>query len=323
MSFVIVEAANENKRIDSTESLLTALPLASKGDHSAENVNATIEEQIPHDVDMDISNKGSDCTLTPLGYLVDGRINCGYTSPEIELQNYDLRAQASNLDKIIHPPMTQANTLQAISYPRLQMDRGGGGGGSPNTLQGLQKQASSDLDDDKDKSEDKDDKYKIFTGKERAISDIGADYMRVNGAIGSFKQLQKPTSMQSLPTSSKMSYTSEDAGVALVTGVEFQPERTPKHVRQKPNVGYRLGRRKALYEKRKKISDYCLVFGMFGIVAMIVETELTMANVYNKDSAYSICIKCLISISTVILLGLILAYHALEVQVRKGYILKV
>ena len=31
---------------------------------------------------------------------------------------------------------------------------------------------------------------------------------------------------------------------------------------------------------------------------------------------YSVCIKCLISIPSVILLGLILAYHALEVQVR-------
>ena len=287
MSFVIVEAANENKRIDSTESLLTDLPLASKGDPTIKHVKPISEEQTAHDVEMDISNKSSDCTLTPLGSLIDGRINCGYTSPEIELQNYDLRPDVTNLDKINHPPMTQANSLQAISYPRLQMDRGGGGGGSPYTLQGIQKQMSSDLDDEKDRGDDRDDRFKHVTGppvKEHAISDIGADYMRVNGAIGSFKQLQKPTSMQSLPTSSKMSYTSEDAGVALVTGVEFPPERTPKHVRQKPNVGYRLGRRKALYEKRKKISDYCLVFGMFGIVAMIIETELTMAGVYNKVS---------------------------------------
>ena len=281
MSFVIVEAANENKRIDSTESLLTDLPLASKGDPTVNDVKAITEEHAQQDVEMDISNK----TLTPLGSIVDGRINCGYTSPEIELQNYDLRPDVNNLDKITHPPMTQANSLQAISYPRLTMDRGGGGGGSHHTLQGIQKQMSADLDDGGDRGDDKEERFKQVGGvaiREHALSDIGADYMRVNGAIGSFKQLQKPTSMQSLPTSSKMSYTSEDAGVALVTGVEFPPERTPKHVRQKPNVGYRLGRRKALYEKRKKISDYCLVFGMFGIVAMIIETELTMANVYDK-----------------------------------------
>ena len=285
MSFVIVEAANENKRIDSTESLLTDLPLASKGDPTVNDVKAITEEHAQQDVEMDISNK----TLTPLGSIVDGRINCGYTSPEIELQNYDLRPDVNNLDKLTHPPMTQANSLQAISYPRLTMDRGGGGGGSHHTLQGIQKQMSADLDDGGDRGDDKEERFKQVGGvaiREHALSDIGADYMRVNGAIGSFKQLQKPTSMQSLPTSSKMSYTSEDAGVALVTGVEFPPERTPKHVRQKPNVGYRLGRRKALYEKRKKISDYCLVFGMFGIVAMIIETELTMANVYDKVSQF-------------------------------------
>ncbi|GAB1606023.1 small conductance calcium-activated potassium channel protein 1 [Argonauta hians] len=143
--------------------------------------------------------------------------------------------------------------------------------------------------------------------------------MRVNGAIGSFKQLQKPNSMQSLPTSSKMSYTSEDVGVALVGGgsgsdyPRFVDDKPTKE-RQKPNVGYRLGKRKALYERRKRISDYCLVFGMFGIAVMVLETELTMADVYGKDEPVSKSMKSLISVSTVILLGLILAYHALEVQ---------
>ncbi|XP_060573425.1 small conductance calcium-activated potassium channel protein-like isoform X2 [Ruditapes philippinarum] len=53
---------------------------------------------------------------------------------------------------------------------------------------------------------------------------------------------------------------------------------------------------------------------MFGIIAMILETEFTMADIYTKTSFPSIFLKTLISISTVILLGLILAYHALEVQ---------
>ncbi|KAI5695875.1 hypothetical protein M8J75_004824 [Diaphorina citri] len=44
--------------------------------------------------------------------------------------------------------------------------------------------------------------------------------------------------------------------------------------KSKPNVGYRLGRRKALFEKRKRISDYALVMGMFGIVMMVIENEL-------------------------------------------------
>lgn len=54
--------------------------------------------------------------------------------------------------------------------------------------------------------------------------------------------------------------------------------------KQKPNVGYRLGRRKALFEKRKRISDYALVIGMFGIIIMVLENELASAGVYTKVS---------------------------------------
>lgn len=50
----------------------------------------------------------------------------------------------------------------------------------------------------------------------------------------------------------------------------------------KPNVGYRLGKRKVVFEKRKRISDYALVFALFGIAMMIIETEMTMALVYTK-----------------------------------------
>ncbi|XP_075541514.1 small conductance calcium-activated potassium channel isoform X2 [Dermacentor variabilis] len=82
----------------------------------------------------------------------------------------------------------------------------------------------------------------------------------------------------------------------------------------KPSVGYRLGRRKALFEKRKRISDYALVMALFGIIMMVVENELSAAHVYEKSSVYSMSVKTLITVSTIMLLGLIVAYHALEVQ---------
>jgi len=41
------------------------------------------------------------------------------------------------------------------------------------------------------------------------------------------------------------------------------------------NIGEKLGHRRALFEKRKRLSDYALIFGMFGIVVMVVETELS------------------------------------------------
>ncbi|KAM3965545.1 small conductance calcium-activated potassium channel [Aphomia sociella] len=164
------------------------------------------------------------------------------------------------------------------------------------------------------------------------IAGIAADSLRINGGMRPFKQLRKPVSTLSIPGAMKAysgggrDASTEEAGVALV-GVHseyprFGEERalgggtykgggTAKH---KPNIGYRLGRRKALFEKRKRISDYALVMGMFGIIIMVIENELSSAGVYTKASIYSQALKTLISMSTVILLGLIVAYHALEVQ---------
>jgi len=48
------------------------------------------------------------------------------------------------------------------------------------------------------------------------------------------------------------------------------------------SVGYRLGRRKLLSERRKRLADYSLLFAMFGVSAMVIETELSMAEVYGK-----------------------------------------
>ncbi|XP_050059940.1 small conductance calcium-activated potassium channel protein 2 isoform X2 [Aphis gossypii] len=125
----------------------------------------------------------------------------------------------------------------------------------------------------------------------------------------------------------------EEAGIALVSIHSDYPRYTEERTglvckgtslvgssgnitgsKHKPNVGYRLGRRKALFEKRKRISDYALVMGMFGIIIMVIENELASAGVYSKTSFYSTSLKTLISVSTIILLGLIMAYHALEVQ---------
>ncbi|XP_068081845.1 small conductance calcium-activated potassium channel protein [Anabrus simplex] len=78
-------------------------------------------------------------------------------------------------------------------------------------------------------------------------------------------------------------YTEERAlGGGLCKGASLEGNQSVKH---KPNVGYRLGRRKALFEKRKRISDYALVMGMFGIIIMVLENELSSAGVYQKAKA--------------------------------------
>lgn len=135
------------------------------------------------------------------------------------------------------------------------------------------------------------------------FAEIAADSMRVNGAIRQFKQLRKPASNASDASSISMkdqnSTESEAAAIALVSVVSIdgqqvpaEPETSDSKERKlqpagfhKPSVGYRLGRRKALFEKRKRISDYALVIAMFGIIMMVVENELSAALVYNKVCA--------------------------------------
>uniref|UniRef100_A0A663E5L4 Potassium calcium-activated channel subfamily N member 1 n=1 Tax=Aquila chrysaetos chrysaetos TaxID=223781 RepID=A0A663E5L4_AQUCH len=103
-----------------------------------------------------------------------------------------------------------------------------------------------------------------------------------------------------------------DPGPAAAPGQDVAEERG-RGPRRNQNIGYKLGHRRALFEKRKRLSDYALIFGMFGIVVMVTETELSWG-VYTKESSYSFALKCLISLSTVILLGLIVMYHAREIQ---------
>ncbi|XP_056894834.1 small conductance calcium-activated potassium channel protein 1b [Takifugu flavidus] len=79
------------------------------------------------------------------------------------------------------------------------------------------------------------------------------------------------------------------------------------------DIGYRLGQRKALFGKRKLLSDYALVCGMFGILVMVIETELSRV-FYSKESIYSHVLKGMISTSTAVLLVLIVMYHAREIQ---------
>ncbi|XP_066255364.1 small conductance calcium-activated potassium channel protein isoform X1 [Euwallacea similis] len=167
------------------------------------------------------------------------------------------------------------------------------------------------------------------------IAGIAADSLRINGAMRHFRQLRKPVSTLSIPGAVKSSNKDTTGGdgkiqeentAGLIGHIEYPRFLEDRNIgssykgpssgslKHKPNVGYRLGRRKALFEKRKRISDYALVMGMFGIIVMVIENELSSAGVYRKDEFYSIALKTLISVSTVILLGLIVAYHALEVQ---------
>ncbi|XP_054462177.1 small conductance calcium-activated potassium channel protein 1-like [Anoplopoma fimbria] len=79
------------------------------------------------------------------------------------------------------------------------------------------------------------------------------------------------------------------------------------------NIGWRLVHRRALFLRRQRLNDCALAVGIFGMLLMVMETELSWS-VYSKSSVYSLTLKSIISLSTIILLGLIIAYHCCEVQ---------
>jgi hypothetical protein len=60
---------------------------------------------------------------------------------------------------------------------------------------------------------------------------------------------------------------------------------------KKTSVGYRLGKRKLLFEKRRQISDYALIFAMTGVILMILETEFSMSMLYTKVSLKHVLVK--------------------------------
>lgn len=293
-ALVMVEPANEKTRIDSTEQLIRQVPVAFADPNDETSANVKRPNSLPNSLD-----KHSECLtehkqnaklLQDLKFRehgeIDGRINQAYSSPDIELQNYSFQQVNKKADRVDHGSQTDEEvgkydsqmSLQNTSIPHTRLP---------------QIDCAIITEDDTSRSvllEDGGGREEARNNnkatKDNIISDIGADIMRVNGAIGSFKQLQKPTSMQSLPTSSKMSFNDETgAGTALVEKGDSGKCMDDKQKKDnKPNAGYRLGKRKALYERRRKISDYCLVLGMAGILLMIMETELIMAKVYVKVS---------------------------------------
>ncbi|UJR10627.1 hypothetical protein I4U23_014824 [Adineta vaga] len=80
------------------------------------------------------------------------------------------------------------------------------------------------------------------------------------------------------------------------------------------HVGYRLGKRKNLHIKRRFIGDLMCFLGMFGIVLMIFESELSFNRIDHKDTSFSLFIKATISFTSIILVGLVFYYHRIDLS---------
>lgn len=272
MSVVVVTAANRNERMDSTEDLLEEGLPPPIGDTTPKQL---VSKESPSDaVSMSLTPDAQSARGDTLG-----RVNDGYSCPELEMHQRDREPDSGEqLGALRALPLAGVVRRQSAPQPPLISgvgERRAGRGSVQDEESGVEfaRHSASAVGQ--------------RSARESAISNIGADYMKVNGAVRPFKQLQKPA--PPAPPTAQMSFASEDCGIALV-GVNSEfPKYTEeknncanKPCKQRPNVGYRLGKRKQLFEKRKRISDYALVFGMFGIIVMVVETELSMAHVYEK-----------------------------------------
>ncbi|KAK1155438.1 intermediate conductance calcium-activated potassium channel protein 4-like [Acipenser oxyrinchus oxyrinchus] len=80
-----------------------------------------------------------------------------------------------------------------------------------------------------------------------------------------------------------------------------------------PNL-FKLRDRTILSEEKRRLCGWALGIALSGIVLMILQTELCWF-VYGKDSVSVFIIRLLISLSTVCLLGLVVAFHCKDIWV--------
>ena len=72
----------------------------------------------------------------------------------------------------------------------------------------------------------------------------------------------------------------EDGDVAV--GLMRRGSHHPHHHNHHHNVGFRLGLRNVLSERRKRVADYSLACALFGLLVVVVETEMSLAQFYDK-----------------------------------------
>ncbi|CAF5016022.1 unnamed protein product, partial [Rotaria sp. Silwood1] len=79
-------------------------------------------------------------------------------------------------------------------------------------------------------------------------------------------------------------------------------------------VSYRLTKRKKLHQRCCQVNDIMCVVGLLGIILMIIENEITFMNVDHHDNLASWFVKLTITISTIILIGLVVFYHYFDIS---------
>ncbi|VDD89854.1 unnamed protein product [Enterobius vermicularis] len=76
--------------------------------------------------------------------------------------------------------------------------------------------------------------------------------------------------------------------------------------------------RKQLFIKRNKVCDYSLTLALIGLILIVIDSELTAnphTEIIFKDHFVSLMLRSLCALSTVILIGSLVFYHAIEIKI--------
>jgi len=105
---------------------------------------------------------------------------------------------------------------------------------------------------------------------------------------------------------------------------------SPEPILSSDSIGNILSKRKSLFNKRKRIADIMFGLSAFGIVLMVIMIELLFYNPLNDESLPDLdlgtkkesefisqiilVIRCVITISTILLVILIFVFHFIEMK---------
>ena len=210
MSVVVVSAANQHECLDSTEELLDG------GAAGPSDARPACPARVSPSTSGDKSMPSPDAASGVAPPPALGRVNDGYSCPEQEAEQSGVgsgqqawlpsaRAQLAR-DSGRLPPLQGRRESAPQQAPLIgESDQSSSARCRSSQEGSCSAPGLTELGAGAD--------YGRHSGqspkpRESAISDIGADYMKVNGAIRPFKQLQKPVSVPHGPPPGKLSTSS-------------------------------------------------------------------------------------------------------------------
>ncbi|VDP39149.1 unnamed protein product [Schistosoma mattheei] len=262
-----------------------------QNNNSSSNSNKTDHHLIPHSIKQAIIRNTAKIAISPILNTNKENDNHSYNSID-PIYELDQLEQFNRKDDHLH----ESHSIEQSSYDRQQQQQ----------QQQQQLQQSEELR----KLIDNESQRMIHSQKSSLQSEQLHDINDIFETNNNNDETNRPIGIRA-----KIRRNAEDLRSLYGTsGPLGSVQPTMNYKTSNRGIGWRLHWRKIFNERRRKLADYSLFFAVMGILLMVFELEMIMAKVYLRTSIYSILVKSLISASTLILVGLTLVYHAVDVQ---------